>query len=91
MHQKNSIIEPTSVKGQVESSPLSNLFFGGQWSPTLLLQNGFSNFQSLQNGEAQPLHYQEFSLQNGFGANEPLKKRQALQNGRGQEGHFSGP
>ena len=30
-------------------------------------------FQSLQNGEAQPLHYQEFSLQNGFGANEPLK------------------
>ena len=64
--------------------PISTKWGGTTLSSTKLL------FQSLQNGEAQPLHYQEFSLQNGFGANEPLKKRQALQNGRGQ-GHFSDP
>ena len=51
-----------------------------------LPQNGST--KSLQNGEAQPLHYQEFSLQNGFGANEPLKKRQPLQNGSGQPDFF---
>ena len=83
MHQKNSIIEPTSVKGQVHYL----IFFGGH---QLFFYKTVFPISTLQNGEAQPLHYQEFSLQNGFGANEPLKKRQALQNGRGQ-GHFSDP
>ena len=87
----NIILLWSRVGGQVcyrsLEGPFRNAFGNSEHNPCLP-QNGPT--KSLQNGKAQPLHCQEFSLQNSFGANDPLKKRQALQNGSCQP-HFQTP